>query len=131
MEKAELRIIKFDSSDVIATSVPVPPNPYANEDTTNLSLFYFYGLGSDKTAPTGEAFRINNGGQDVTEQFNNKTFIRYGTDLLDLILIGTSEVPLVLGTEQLPSYLLPFFVEDGTYFKMTDNVFWKDILRTE
>ena len=74
MEKAELRIIKFDSSDVIATSVPVPPNPYANEDITNLNLFYFYGIGNDSKDPTGEDLLIRNGGKDVTDKIRDKVF---------------------------------------------------------
>ena len=65
MEKARLKSIPLGNSNVITMS----GGPYAHENINDTSLFYFYGLGCDRTAPTGEDLRINNGGKNVTSDY--------------------------------------------------------------
>ena len=75
MEKAELRIIKFDSSDVIATSVTPNPWPLENPNDPNYAnLFYFYGIGNNAYSSVNSNrgnnhILIRNNGQDVTNTY--------------------------------------------------------------
>ena len=62
MQEAKVKVIKFESDDVIATSV-TPELP---------GLYYFYGIGNDVLAPNGNGLYVSFNGEDVTSDYRGE-----------------------------------------------------------
>ena len=119
MQNTEMEFIAFDAADIIATS----GGPYAGEnknDPNYAGLYYFYGLGSDSTAPNGEGLQIRNQGQDVTSQYLNRTSSNGANYVLRKLVNGETFGPTYTLTSSgvegtLSSVLKENFLGDGAY----------------